>query len=443
MNRRHTSLSLLTLLSLTLPSTALGVVRLRTQDLTPKPPAIPAPAAPALPTTIGPGEPAPGATPSSLDDLDDIVTHKVRLGNEQFVIQTQGRSVRSVKINNKDAAPSRVRVDGDSLRVLDESGLTRTSIQLTAPGASLSGAGAVTSGSGAFLSTSPSRSAFAQRNRTTAPPAAGTPAAEAPDLAQLAGRAVMVGLQMMPIDPALSGHLGLAPNTAIMVAGVVPGLPADLAGLKPFDVITRIDTRAAQDVNTLRSVLLERNAAPGDTLKMRIISAGQTKDVELTLAPLQLDRLAGNNWNTVPEEAQRAEGQQLDANLSGALQRAQNAGVASARAEGTRNPLAIGAIPLLATTPAEPAAGSPFGISPGPSRQIMILRDAESNATAPSAELEARLLRIESALDEILRRLPAVVATSPSSFGKASTPPGPATPSTRPAAGSPTPAGRP
>ncbi len=444
MNRTTTSLSVLALLALAVPPTARAAPSAPAQDPTTKPASSPIAPATGMPASISPAAPAPGAAPRTLDDLEDIVTHKVRIGAEEFVVQTQGRTLRSIKINGKDAQLSRARVDTDTLRLLDESGATRASIPLPTPGASVAGAGA---GQSNFLTAAPSRSRSGQTVTTIAPAAPGLSSSptSAADLSQLAGRSVMVGLQMVGVDPALSGHLGLAPGSGVMVAGVVAGLPADQAGLKPFDVITRIDTRDDVDVNTLRNVLMERNAKPGEKLKLRVISAGQTKDIELTLMALQVDRLADGKWNSIPEH-QLLPGQQTSAttsntttitnrlaprteSLAQAIERAKSAGIATARSDAGRSAISINSVPILTTAPAvppaganapdasggygtggnaAPRAGSPFGL-----RQIMILPDAEPASVAPEADLEARLLRIETALDEILRRLTAPATTTP------------------------------
>ncbi|MBX9736393.1 MAG: PDZ domain-containing protein, partial [Phycisphaerales bacterium] len=295
------SSSLLALLALALP--ALGTVNLREPDAPKRPTLTPSSQPP-----IGNAAPVTGTLPTTVDDLDDPITHKVRVGPDQYVVQTQGRVVKLVKINNKDVGLTRARVDGDSLRLLDSVGNTLATVELGARTNSLSGAGAGTSIGG--HQNNASRTASSMRAMMglspeaplARPGSASSTSPLNPDLSQLAGRAVMVGVQMMPVDPALVGHLGLTPGRGVMVAGVVPGLPADLAGLKPFDIILEIDACAVENANTLRDVLVSRKANPGDKLKLRVISAGQPKVIELTLVPLDLDRLATTQWKSIPAD---------------------------------------------------------------------------------------------------------------------------------------------
>ncbi len=442
------SSSVLALLVLALP--ALSAVNLREPDA-PKRPAL----APSSQPSIGNTAPVTGTLPTTLDDLDDPVTHKVRVGPDQFVVQTQGRAVKLVKINNKDVGLARARIEGDSLRLLDSVGSTLATVELGARSNALSGAGANAGPDLNVLGVPRS----AARTAPNTSPADAQPQASplSPDLSPLAGRAVMVGVQMMPVDPALVGHLGLTPGRGVMVAGVVPGLPADLAGLKPFDIILEIDACAVENSNTLRDVLINRKANPGDKLKLSIISAGQPKDLELTLAPLDLERLATTKWKSIPadllspNENAAAAGLSLpdsspfphgggaggaattgttgtggsaggNESLTTAIQRARDAGIARARGLAevqTRIARNAPNVAILTNAPGGQAQAGGAGTrdaSPAAiggledrARQIMIFpgdaAQAEDVEAAQAADIEARLLRIETTLDLILRKL--------------------------------------
>ncbi|WP_018658203.1 trypsin-like peptidase domain-containing protein [Actinomadura flavalba] len=62
---------------------------------------------------------------------------------------------------------------------------------------------------------------------------------------------------------------------------VTPGGPADKAGLKPGDVITKVDDRPIEDASDL--IALIRSKAPGAKIKVTFQRGGQEQTVEVTL----------------------------------------------------------------------------------------------------------------------------------------------------------------
>jgi putative serine protease PepD len=64
---------------------------------------------------------------------------------------------------------------------------------------------------------------------------------------------------------------------------VVPGGPADQAGIQAGDVITAVDGVPVDDAEQL--IVAIRTHSPGDTVTLTIQRAGQTSDVQVTLAP--------------------------------------------------------------------------------------------------------------------------------------------------------------
>ena len=64
---------------------------------------------------------------------------------------------------------------------------------------------------------------------------------------------------------------------------VVPGGPADQAGIQPGDVITAVDGVPVDDAEQL--IVAIRTHSPGDTVTLTIQRDGQTSDVKVTLAP--------------------------------------------------------------------------------------------------------------------------------------------------------------
>jgi M6 family metalloprotease-like protein len=83
----------------------------------------------------------------------------------------------------------------------------------------------------------------------------------------------------------LAGYLGVrvAPDERgkLIVAEVSPDSPAAKAGLQKGDVLNRMDGQAIAKAESLREALMSR--APGESLKLQVLRAGQSMDLTATL----------------------------------------------------------------------------------------------------------------------------------------------------------------
>jgi S1-C subfamily serine protease len=66
------------------------------------------------------------------------------------------------------------------------------------------------------------------------------------------------------------------------VAEVLPGTPADDAGLRSGDIITTVDGTQLDADSTLQGVL--RDYAPGDEVTLSVLRDGTEQQVRVTLA---------------------------------------------------------------------------------------------------------------------------------------------------------------
>jgi S1-C subfamily serine protease len=113
------------------------------------------------------------------------------------------------------------------------------------------------------------------------------PAATVQDIAEQlerSGRAehAFVGLQPAPITPQIAQQLGLDSTEGSIIAGVVPGGPAEQAGLRAGDVITAVDEDPIASPEELLAAL--REYRPGDTVPMTIRSpGGDMRQVQVTV----------------------------------------------------------------------------------------------------------------------------------------------------------------
>ena len=93
-----------------------------------------------------------------------------------------------------------------------------------------------------------------------------------------------LGIQYVPLNPALAAHLNLSVTRGMYVTAVTSGSPAAQAGIQPGDVIISAD---GQDLNTESSLAsIVNQHKPGDTITLTILRNGQRQTVSVTLAQM-------------------------------------------------------------------------------------------------------------------------------------------------------------
>ena len=97
------------------------------------------------------------------------------------------------------------------------------------------------------------------------------------------GRAIhpFMGISYGALTPAIARQLGVQDGQGIVIGQVVPGSPADKAGLKRLDIIKQIDNQPIVDESTLGRVL--NTHKPGDTVTLQVQRGGQTLQIQVTL----------------------------------------------------------------------------------------------------------------------------------------------------------------
>ncbi|WP_299230503.1 Do family serine endopeptidase [uncultured Halomonas sp.] len=82
-----------------------------------------------------------------------------------------------------------------------------------------------------------------------------------------------LGVEAQELNPELAASFGLKAPRGVIIAGVVPGGPADQAGLRPGDVLLSIDGRAILDA---RETMADIAAVePGDSLPLTVVRGGE------------------------------------------------------------------------------------------------------------------------------------------------------------------------
>jgi S1-C subfamily serine protease len=98
------------------------------------------------------------------------------------------------------------------------------------------------------------------------------------------GRAVhpFIGISFGPLTPGLARQLGAGNiQNGEVIGQVVPGSPAQQAGLRAGDIIAAINGQPLTDESTLPQILSQHQ--PGDVLTLSIVRGGQQQQVQLTL----------------------------------------------------------------------------------------------------------------------------------------------------------------
>ncbi len=98
-----------------------------------------------------------------------------------------------------------------------------------------------------------------------------------------------LGVSVSPASAALRYQIGLTPGFGLVVDSVEPASPAEEAGLKRFDILSKFDDQ--QLINADQFLVLVRSKSPGEALTLSVIREGKTvtlntKTVEKDVTPL-------------------------------------------------------------------------------------------------------------------------------------------------------------
>jgi serine protease Do len=96
-----------------------------------------------------------------------------------------------------------------------------------------------------------------------------------------------VGLTLQSLTPDIAQTLGLKETTGIMVSDVVPGGPADQAGIQKGDMISRFNNKEVRSMPDLSRLVAETPV--GETVVARIQRKDRQQDVALKVAEMPAD----------------------------------------------------------------------------------------------------------------------------------------------------------
>ncbi|GMM93603.1 Do family serine endopeptidase [Qipengyuania sp. MTN3-11] len=90
-----------------------------------------------------------------------------------------------------------------------------------------------------------------------------------------------LGVSIQPVSDDLADSLGLPQNQGEFVQTVQPGEPAEAAGIRPGDIVIRVNDRPVTSDQTLS--FLVANIAPGTTIPIDLVRDGDRRRVNVTV----------------------------------------------------------------------------------------------------------------------------------------------------------------
>jgi membrane-associated protease RseP (regulator of RpoE activity) len=108
-----------------------------------------------------------------------------------------------------------------------------------------------------------------------------------------------IGLECVPVEPALRSQLGLAEHEGVMVASVMPESPAAKAGIKPHDVLVKAGDKPLRGIKVLVEAVEQSKDKP---LTLELFRDGKSQKVEVTPAkrPSEIRVEEEERWNDMP-----------------------------------------------------------------------------------------------------------------------------------------------
>jgi serine protease Do len=88
-----------------------------------------------------------------------------------------------------------------------------------------------------------------------------------------------MGATIQPVTPEIAASLGIPGKKGALVAELVPGQPADKAGVKPGDVVQALNGKSVADASELTRLVAQTK--PGDMMHLTILRAGKTITVDI------------------------------------------------------------------------------------------------------------------------------------------------------------------
>lgn len=90
-----------------------------------------------------------------------------------------------------------------------------------------------------------------------------------------------IGVTIQDVDTNTAKALGLSQSKGALVGSIVPGDPADKAGLKVGDIVTQVDGKQIDSASSLLKAIATK--PPFSIVKLKVWRDGKSKDISITL----------------------------------------------------------------------------------------------------------------------------------------------------------------
>ncbi len=99
-----------------------------------------------------------------------------------------------------------------------------------------------------------------------------------------------IGVQIAPVTKDVAESIGLGKAQGVLVRGVEEGSPAEKAGIEAGDIITRFDGKPIEKPADLPRAV--GNTKPGSQVALTVFRRGATKDLKVTVAEIEPEKVA-------------------------------------------------------------------------------------------------------------------------------------------------------
>ncbi|PUE43149.1 serine peptidase [Limnohabitans sp. Bal53] len=99
-----------------------------------------------------------------------------------------------------------------------------------------------------------------------------------------------IGVQIAPVTKEVAESIGLGKAQGVLVRGVEEGSPAEKAGIEAGDIITRFDGKSIEKPADLPRAV--GNTKPGSQVALTVFRRGATKDLRVTVAEIEPEKVA-------------------------------------------------------------------------------------------------------------------------------------------------------
>lgn len=102
-----------------------------------------------------------------------------------------------------------------------------------------------------------------------------------------------LGVGIQDISEEVAEYYGIKEKKGVLVTEVFPGDPADLAGIKPKDIILSVNGKAVDSARQLTGMIADTSV--GDTIQIKINREGKTRTIDVKIAKREETKIAGRN----------------------------------------------------------------------------------------------------------------------------------------------------